>query len=85
MTSAHRTGAAGRFQTFNTGTDVYVVPESAAPYLGSTMDPALFDVTRLAANPAETNHVTLKLRSATSTPAVPGLRITSRSAPPLRR
>ena len=40
-------GALGKFETFNLGKDMYVVPASAVPYLGSTLDLSLFDVTRL--------------------------------------
>lgn len=41
------TGAGAQFQTFNRGSDLYVVPASALPYLGRTLDPSLFDVTAL--------------------------------------
>ncbi len=40
-------GALGKFEKFNLGKDMYVVPASAVPYLGSTLDLSLFDVTRL--------------------------------------
>ncbi len=43
--SPHR--AAGKVETFILGKDMYVVPASAVPYLGSTLDLSLFDVTRL--------------------------------------
>ncbi|HEY3716258.1 MAG TPA: hypothetical protein VGL39_17155 [Jatrophihabitantaceae bacterium] len=62
---ANPDGPGGRFQTFNLGADLYVVPQSAVPYLGSTMDLALFDVT----NPPSSVHVTY--RPGPSTSAVP--------------
>lgn len=36
------------FQTFSMGPDVYVVPQSAVPYVHSVLDLRLFDVTALA-------------------------------------
>jgi hypothetical protein len=41
-------GPGAQFRTFSRGADLYVVPQSAVPYLGSTLSPALFDVTALA-------------------------------------
>src|SRR5262245_16694313 len=43
-----RTGPAAALQTLRVGGDAYVIPSSARPYLGRHLDPALFDVTRLA-------------------------------------
>lgn len=43
---ADRTGGAG-FLRFGWGGDQYVVPDNAAPYLGTLLDPRLFDVTYL--------------------------------------
>jgi len=68
-------GPGGLFQMFNIGSDLYVVPQSVIPYLGSTMDLALFDVTKLAA----TTTVQITYRSSTSPSAVPGIQITQRS------
>ena len=68
---ANRSGPSALFRTFRLGSDLYVVPQSAIPYLGSTMDLALFDVTKLAAGPAS---VQITYRHGAS--AVPGLQVT---------
>jgi hypothetical protein len=72
-------GPGGLFQTFNVGSDLYVVPQSVIPYLGSTMDLALFDVTKLAESASGTTAVQVTYRSSTSPTAVPGIQITQRS------
>jgi hypothetical protein len=59
------------------GPHLYVLPQSAVPYLGSTLDPALFDVTDLAKHPSDPIRVTF--RSASSPAKVPGIAITYRS------
>lgn len=46
-------GPGGQFQMFTLAGDLYVVPQSAVPYLGSTMDLGLFDVSR----PATANYI----------------------------
>ena len=71
------TGPGGQFQTFSLGADLYVVPQSAVPYLGTTMDLALFDVTKLAQ--AQSTTVQVTYRSSTAPSAVPGITITQRS------
>lgn len=63
VAKANPSGPSGVFQTFNVGTDLYVVPQSAVPYLGSTMDLALFDVTK----PPSSVHVTYRSGSGTFT------------------
>jgi hypothetical protein len=75
------TGPGGQFQMFNLGADLYVVPQSAVPYLGTTMDLGLFDVTKLAAAAAGSTTTTVQVtyRSSTTPSAVPGIRITQRS------
>lgn len=75
---AHRNGPAGQFQMFNKGGDLYVVPESAMPYLGSTLDPALFDVTQLARQQATRIDVQLRLRHVGGAIGVPGISIEQR-------
>lgn len=64
VTRANPSGVGGVFQTFNIGADLYVVPQSAVPYIGSTMDLALFDVSR----PPSSVHVTYRSGSGTFTP-----------------
>jgi len=66
-----------QFQIFNIGSDLYVVPQSAVPYLGSTIDLALFDITKLAQAPVSAMQITL--RSNAASVALPGIRITHRS------
>jgi hypothetical protein len=64
---ANPAGPSGQFQMFKLGSDLYVVPQSAVPYLGSTLDLSLFDVTMLAqAQPAT---VTTTYRSGATTTA----------------
>jgi hypothetical protein len=60
---------------------MYVVPQSAVPYLGTTLSPALFDVTQLAQqeNGKLSLAVQLGLRSGTRHVAVPGITVTHRS------
>ncbi len=74
------TGPGGQFQAFNLGADLYVVPQSVVPYLGTTVDLALFDVTKLAQAHSTTTAVQVTYRSSTAPSAVPGIRITDRSA-----
>lgn len=59
---AQRDGAAAQFLTFTAGGDLYVVPESAAPDLGTRLSPALFDVTRLAQAERGRQQLTVRLR-----------------------
>ena len=47
-------GLAGKYKTLILGKDMYVVPAAAVPYLGSTLDPSLFDVTKLTASTVPT-------------------------------
>jgi hypothetical protein len=82
-------GPGAQFQVFNLGSDLYVVPESAVPYLGSLLDLSLFDVTKLAASGATGTTVQVTYRSAAARSAaarsavaqlsVPGITITHRS------
>jgi hypothetical protein len=77
---ARKTGPGAQFQDFTEGKDVYVVPQSAVPYLGSTLSPSLFDVTQLAQQEhgAMALNVQLSMRSAADR-SVPGIAITHRS------
>jgi len=72
-------GPGAQFQTFNLGSDLYVVPQSAVPYLGSTLNLSLFDVTQLAASGSANTAVQVTYRSAGARQAVPGITITHRS------
>jgi hypothetical protein len=78
---AQHHGSGAQFQMYTLGRDLYVVPESAVPYLGTTLSPALFDVTQLAQqeNGRLALAVQLGLRSASGRVAVPGITVTHRS------
>lgn len=75
---AHKQGPGGRFQTFTKGGDQYVVPESAMPYIGTTLDLRLFDVTRLAQLRASSLSLQVRLRTPTTAPTVAGIRLSQR-------
>lgn len=78
---AHPSGPGGQFQEFTEGKDLYVVPESAVPYLHSTLSLSMFDVTQLAQaeHGTMTLDVTLRLRQADSHLSLPGITVTHRS------
>jgi hypothetical protein len=78
---AQRHGPGAQFQMYTRGSDLYVVPESAVPYLGTTLSPALFDVTQLASQEhgSLSLAVQLGLRSPSGPVAVPGISVTHRS------
>jgi hypothetical protein len=75
--------APSTFVEFSWDGDQYVVPDAAVPYLHSTLDPRLFDVSYLAraglgtASAGIPVHITYT--SATQTASVPGLHVTRRS------
>ncbi|HEY1914644.1 MAG TPA: hypothetical protein VGH27_03620 [Streptosporangiaceae bacterium] len=75
---AQKSGPGTVFQMFNEGKDLYVVPQSAVPYLGSTMSPSLFDVTQLAQQEQGNLSlaVRLTLRTTAGRAALPGVTIT---------
>jgi hypothetical protein len=81
VVKAQKTGPGAQFQMFNEGKELYVVPQSAVPYLGSTMSPSLFDVTQLARQEhgSLTLAVRLTLRAASDRVTLPGVAITHRS------
>jgi hypothetical protein len=81
VVKAHPKGPGGQFQMFSRGGDLYVVPQSAVPYLGSTLSLSLFDVTRLARQEHGTSSlaVQLRLRTPSDVVAVPGITVTHRS------
>ncbi len=72
------TGPGSVFRSYTQGGHQYVVPQSAVPYLGSTLDASLFDVTRLAQHPASSRSVRVEL-SGTSSASLTGLAVHSRS------
>lgn len=72
-----RTGAAGSFRTVRTGSSVRVIPALAVPYLGRELDPALFDVTALAAAHDARVPVRVAFRPGAAHHAIPGVTITS--------
>ena len=63
--------------TYRFHSRTYVVPVDAEPYLGRFLDPSLFDVTGLAALTDETARVPVRMSYRGSSPAVPGVTITS--------
>jgi hypothetical protein len=74
-------GPGSQFQMFSKGRDLYVVPESAVPYLGSTLSPGLFDVTQLARDGGAATSLTVRLtlHGTSSRAAIPGITVTHRS------
>jgi hypothetical protein len=86
VAKAQKAGPGAQFQMFNEGKDLYVVPQSAVPYLGSTMSPSLFDVTKLAQQERGSMSLTVRLtlraasdRIAQLKKALPGVAIAHRS------
>ncbi|MBO2446582.1 hypothetical protein J4573_05735 [Actinomadura barringtoniae] len=76
------------FAQFSYGGDTYVIPAKAAPYLGTTLDPRLFDVgylvrAKLDDKHAKTLPVTLK-STAAKAEALPGTSVTSSSGGTVR-
>jgi hypothetical protein len=75
--------APSTFVEFTWDGDQYVVPDAAVPYLRSTLDPRLFDVSYLARAGLGTGSagipVEITYASATQTASVPGLHVTRRS------
>lgn len=76
---AHNKGPGSQFQMFSKGRDLYVVPESAVPYLGSTLNPGLFDVTQLARDGGGTASLAVRLTLRGSRAVIPGITVTHRS------
>lgn len=67
------------FVRFSSDGDQYVVPDSAVPYLRSTLDPRLFDVSYLARAKLTATPVRITYTSARATANLPGVRVTHRS------
>jgi hypothetical protein len=80
-----RHGIAGQTTTIVRNGDVYVIPGAARRYLGTLLDPSLFDVTRLAqhttsAGPTSAGRIPVALTVRRGArPTVPGLTVVSRS------
>jgi hypothetical protein len=73
-------GIAGQVSTFSAGKDIYVLPGAARRYVGTILDPSLFNVTARARSGAPARlAVTIRLARG-ARPHVPGLTVTSRSA-----
>lgn len=71
-------GIAGQYTTFSMGGDIYVFPGAARRYLGTVLDPSLFDVTQLARSASNGRlPVTVGLSRGAH---VPGLTVTARTA-----
>ena len=72
---------ASTLTTMRVGGHLYVVPLSARRYLGGSLDPALFDVTALAASPstgaAASRHSLTLTYAGSARPSVPGVTITA--------
>lgn len=73
-------GVAGSFRTLRGGGRTSVVPSVALPYVGKQLDPALFDVTALAAAPAGRLPVRIAWAAGATRHAIPGVTVTSSSA-----
>jgi hypothetical protein len=67
--------ATGGYVTVDTGADEYIVPVAALPYVGSTLDQSLFDVSRLAASGSPAASRLRVQGSGATVPALPGLRL----------
>lgn len=79
-TGAQATGSPG-FVRFSWGGDQYLVPDAAVPYVGSTLDPRLFDVSYLVRAGLDDAHAkTMPLHVSGDASALPGLHATGRSA-----
>jgi len=81
-------GKSSTFAQFTYNGDTYVIPAKAAPYLGTTLDPRLFDVgylvrAKLDDKHAKTLPVTLKA-TAPKAEALPGTSVTSSSGGTVR-
>jgi hypothetical protein len=77
---AATSGPGATISTVRLAGDQYAVPLSARPYLGRSLDPSLFDVTRLSKAGAHSRlPVTVRYTGATA-PAVPGVTVTKAAA-----
>lgn len=81
VASPGRTGAAAVFRTSTIGSHSYAVPEDAQPYLGSTLSPELFDVSRFASNPGGALRVRVTLRPGSGALRLPGASTITRLSP----
>lgn len=77
---AAASGPGSALVTHRLGSEVYVMPAVAEPYLGRFLDVGLFDATRLAQSQTGTGRVPVRIAYHGSTPTVPGVKITSAAA-----
>jgi hypothetical protein len=81
-TLAGLAGSANAYASYQIGSDHYVVPSEAEPYLGSVLSPALFDVTQLlrtGSGAAAHVQVSLTFVAGVTPSAPPGVTLTSTS------
>jgi hypothetical protein len=81
---AREFGPGSVFRSYTLGGDEYVVPQSAVPYLGRTLDPRLFDISWLARHPDQQGQVRLTLRAGGDAARLPGLLKSHRSGLTMR-
>jgi hypothetical protein len=75
---AAKSGPGRVLGTHRIGSDVYVIPAVAEPYLGRFLDPRLFDVTQQLAAPKPSGRLPVRVSyTGSAKPAVPGVTITS--------
>jgi hypothetical protein len=77
ISRAQKTGPGRLLTTQRLGSDVYVIPGVAKPYLGRFLDPKLFDVTASKAHARADGRIPVRLTYTGATPAVPGVTVTS--------
>lgn len=73
---AMQNGSGSAFVRYTLGSHLYVIPQSARRYVGTTLDPELFDVTELAAHPQAQLRALVHVDASTQKPSVPGLQLT---------
>lgn len=77
--AADRSGPAGQFVSESLAGRTYVLPGEVRPFLGTVLDPSLFDVTTLATVATAGRIPVTVTAAASSTIALPGFTATSRS------
>jgi hypothetical protein len=79
-----KAGSSTGYVQMTWGGDLYMIPDAAVPYLGTLLDPRLFDVSYLVRAGLSGSRSTSIPVTITGTPgsSVPGLRVTSRAGGP---